>query len=70
MACLVLHYRIITFKLNRKAFAALATTTADHATTILGGHPGTETVRTLTLDVRRLVSALHAMLLLNIYFKK
>ena len=69
MACLVPHYRIITFNLYGKALAALATTAADDAAAVLGGHARTETVGAFPLDVRRLVSALHAMLLLNLTLK-
>jgi hypothetical protein len=68
LACLVPHYRIITFNLNREALPALAAATVDYTTTVLGGHACTETVGALPFDVRRLVSALHAILLLDLEY--
>ena len=44
---------------GRQAVPTFGATTLEYQTTTLGGHAGTETVGTLTLDLARLESTFH-----------
>ena len=55
---------------DRQPRPALGTTGIDDTTAILGGHTGTKTMGTVTLQFAGLKSSFHGSLLLNVFSNK